>query len=94
MNPSSDQLSFARTVLEAEAETREALRIAKARSFLAQMAGGRTATQAWQLVALETANEQRAWNAAYIERLLLSYFREALLPQPPEPIDLSELLDD
>lgn len=77
-------LTEAARILATEASARRALREAKARAYLAYTGGGMKSAEAWQQVALDTAREQAAWDAANNERLLL-WLNAGVIPSDGVP---------
>jgi hypothetical protein len=64
-----------REILTRESDTRLRLKIAKAREFLRHVDNGSRVADAWQRVALATADLEREWEAARIDRLVLWFMR-------------------
>jgi hypothetical protein len=64
-----------REILTRESDTRLRLKIAKAREFLRHVDHGSRVADAWQRVALATADLEREWEAARVDRLVLWFLR-------------------
>jgi hypothetical protein len=76
-----------REILTRESDTRLRLKIAKAHEFLRHVDNGARVADAWQRVALATADLEREWEAAKVDRLVLWFLRGG-------PLDDSESGDD
>jgi hypothetical protein len=67
----TEKIERARRILLAEADTRRALKVARARRFLAEVKAGTRVTDAWQIVQLDTAELEAAYERARVEATLL-----------------------
>jgi hypothetical protein len=64
-------IAQARHILTAEAEARRTLKEARADAYLEALDNGKGGTAAWQVVILNTTDEQQAFDSAHIEATLL-----------------------
>jgi hypothetical protein len=69
----TNDIDQARYILSRESESWLALRRAKARCFLGERSKGKTVAEAWQIVALETADLEAEYERAHVEATLLRY---------------------
>lgn len=73
-----------RRVLTEESTARLALRHERARLFLNAVAAGNKTSEAWQQVALATADLERAYEVAHNEKLILWYLAGRMPPEGDE----------